>query len=55
MKADLNPQKPFVQVVASGGSGCRFYRDAGLLLELVRRHWPPLYRSAFAIDGAGHP
>ena len=26
MKADLNPQKPFVQVVTSGGSGCRFYR-----------------------------
>ena len=25
MKADLNPQKPFVQVVTSGG-GCRFYR-----------------------------
>lgn len=26
MKADLNPQKPFVQVITSGGSGCRFYR-----------------------------
>lgn len=26
MKADINPQKPFVQVVTSGGSGCRFYR-----------------------------
>ena len=26
MKADLNPQKPFVQVVTSGGSGCRYYR-----------------------------
>lgn len=26
MKADLNPQKPYVQVVTSGGSGCRFYR-----------------------------
>lgn len=26
MKADLNPQKPFVQIVTSGGSGCRFYR-----------------------------
>lgn len=26
MKADINPQKPFVQVIASGGSGCRFYR-----------------------------
>lgn len=26
MKADINPQKPFVQVITSGGSGCRFYR-----------------------------
>ena len=26
MKADINPSKPFVQVVTSGGSGCRFYR-----------------------------
>lgn len=26
MKADLNPSKPYVQVVTSGGSGCRFYR-----------------------------
>ena len=26
MKADINPAKPFVQVVTSGGSGCRFYR-----------------------------
>ena len=26
MKADINPQKPLVQVVTSGGSGCRFYR-----------------------------
>lgn len=26
MKADINPQKPFVQVLTSGGSGCRFYR-----------------------------
>lgn len=26
MKADINPAKPFVQVVTSGGSGCRYYR-----------------------------
>lgn len=26
MKADINPNKPFVQIVTSGGSGCRFYR-----------------------------
>lgn len=26
MKADINPSKPFIQVVTSGGSGCRFYR-----------------------------
>lgn len=26
MKADLNPQKPYVQIVTSGGSGCRYYR-----------------------------
>lgn len=26
MKADINPQKPFVQVITSGGSGCRYYR-----------------------------
>lgn len=26
MKAEINPSKPFVQVVTAGGSGCRFYR-----------------------------
>ena len=26
MKADINPARPFIQVVTSGGSGCRFYR-----------------------------
>lgn len=26
MKANNNPAKPFIQIVTSGGSGCRFYR-----------------------------
>lgn len=26
MKTEQNPQKPFIQIVTSGGSGCRFYR-----------------------------
>lgn len=26
MKANNNPSKPFIQIVTSGGSGCRFYR-----------------------------
>lgn len=28
MRAEIDPQHPFIQVVTSGGSGCRFYRSS---------------------------